>query len=262
MNRIFRFACSSKLLLATVLLYSFRGTVVAGEINFGFNRNGLSGFSTAGIALQSGQFNLIAMPLGATLNEEDNSGVGVDSTNALNSSDADVTKLNQISGSPFTGFEGVTFSFNRPGVLQRVDLDGLKDETLEYVTLTTPQGVVLSLLDFEVELRLNQQGFQLSQLGVPNPTLADGPGDDFTGLSIPFLANELFTLTYGQIDYDGAVLPGYQPEDDLGRPTGDLPNGARLQGLGFTLVPEPNTGLILLTLFASLNLRMPCRRAE
>ncbi|MEQ8209631.1 MAG: hypothetical protein RH917_07345 [Lacipirellulaceae bacterium] len=221
----------------------------AEDLLFGFNSNGLTGLSTAEIPLQESQLSVSALPLGTVFNEVDNSGLGIDSRSL--SSDGDITKLNRIGGVNSPDFEAMTFSFSRSGVLESINLDGLKDETLEYFSLELPNGVALSLFDFEVELRLNQQGFQLSDLGVPNPTLADGSRDDFVGLDIPFLAGEIFTLTYREIDYDNAVLPGYRPEDDFGRPTGDLPNGARLQGLGFTTVPEPHACWLILGLALS-----------
>ena len=116
---------------------------------------------------------------------------------------------------------------------------------------------MFSLFDFEVELRLNPQGFQLSDLAVPNPTLADDSSDNVSGLAIPFAAGQIFTLTYGEIDYDGAVLPGYFPADDHGQPTGDLPNGARFQGPVVNAIPEPASILFACWAFSVVSLARP-----
>ena len=137
-------------------------------------------------------------------------------------------------------------------MLTELLFDGLKDETLEYFSIELPDSTVLSFFDFEVEMRLNDQGFQLADLGVPNVTQADDASDDLTGLSVPFAAGDRITITYGEIDFTN-VLPGYVPL------VGGVGNGSRFEGV--SIVPEPASLLLGGLSLALLVLSRPRRVA-
>lgn len=224
------------------------GHATAGSFIFTSNANGLTG--TAGGTLSNGgvTLNIATGTPGALIDESHGKGMGINSSGVAGAIDVNTNKFD-VPGGTLAGLgESMTFSFDQPGVLDSLLFDGMKDESLEYFALTLPSGTVLTLFDFEVAYRLNLQGFNLSDTGVPNPTQADDAGDDFTGLNIPFAAGEVFTLTYGEIDYDGAVLPGYYPADDNLDPTGDIANGSRFEGIRVTVLPEPGAlmmGLIM-----------------
>lgn len=243
---------------AFLLILLFANNSWAANYDFGNNANGLSGLASSTLAQEGTNLNLAVVTAGATLNEDNSDGLGIDSNNIPGTVDSSGSKLNVLGGTLAGIRESLTFSFDKPGILDLLRFDGLKDEPLEYFSLETPSGTVLSLFDFEVELRLNDQGFQLSDLGVANPVQADGPSDDFSGLAIPFAAGEIFTLSYGEIDYDGSVLPGYYPADNALNPTNDLPNGARFEGLGYSVVPEPNSlALLVLGALAACKRKRP-----
>ncbi len=233
----------------------------AGSFIFASNANGLTGSANATLVGSDIDLTIAVGAAGAVLNESDSDGMGIDSTGIAGVTDSSSSKLNVLGGVSAGQGESLTFSFSHDGVLDGLLFDGLKDEPLEYFSLELPGGSVLSLFDFEVEMRLNHQGFNLSDMGVPNPTQADGPNDDFSGLAIPFSAGEVFTLTYGEVDYDGSVLPGYYPADNNLNPTGDLPNGARFQGVQATAVPEPGA-LVLCVIGSTAFLAMRRRRPE
>ena len=210
----------------------------------GADANGITGSANASLTTGVFQMDVGAVPQGAVFNELDSEGLGIDTSGIAGVTDGgssgDPRKFNIIDGTAAVSGMGetVTFSFAQNGILRSLLFDGLKDETLEYFSIEFPDASVISFFDFETELRLNQQGFQLSQLGVPNPTLADDSSDDFIGLGYIFLAGEEFTITYGEIDYTN-VIPGYDP---LG--SQKLGNGARLSGIEVTPVPEPTTALL------------------
>jgi hypothetical protein len=145
-----------------------------------------------------------------------------------------------LAGSAAGQCESLTFSFDRPGILDKLFFDGVKDETLEFFTLRVPNGNELTIFDFEAEFRLNFQGFVPGNLGLPNFTLCDDATDDISELGIRFRPGERFTLTYGQIDY-ATMLSGYVPMNSGGVPTGDVANGARFEGVSVTLLPEPHS---------------------
>jgi len=119
-----------------------------------------------------------AGPVGALLDDRDSQGMGIDTSQLLGVSDGgsvgDVTKFNIIDGTNAVSgqAESVSFSFDRPGVLKSLLLDGVKDETLEYYSLVLPNGTVLTIFDSQTEFRLSNQGYHLTDLQVPNPVQA------------------------------------------------------------------------------------------
>jgi hypothetical protein len=156
---------------------------------------------------------LAAGPAGAVLDESHEAGLGVNSIGVNGAVDVGAaygtSKINLIGGSGFFSgnAERITFSFNKAGVLRDLLLDGVKDETLEFVSLTTPSGQTFSFFDFETLLRLTQQGFGLASLSVPNVTFLDDSDDDRAGLSIPFQASDVFTLAYGEVPFPAGHMP-------------------------------------------------------
>ena len=224
-------------LLAAIWLNASTGAQ-AESFLFGENANGVTGQTAA--SLDSGPFRLelAADPPGAVLDEQDDEGLGIDTSSLMDVSDGggtgDPRKFNLIDGnSPVSGQgESVEFSFQRRGILKDLLFDGMKDETLEYFSIAFPDASIITFFDFEAEFRLNQQSFQLAELGVANPTLAADASDDLIGVNYHFEAGEEFQITYGEIDYRN-VLPGYEP---LG--SQKFGNGARLEGI-VVVVPEP-----------------------
>mgnify|MGYP001813834937 CR=1 FL=1 len=223
---------------STVLLH---GNVTHAEsFIFGNNSNGLVSLPSATLISGASQIYLEPVHPGAISNESDSDGLGIDTSNIANVLDGgslgDPSKFNIIDGTSSVSGEGeaIKFSFNHDGILQNLFFDGLKDETLEYFSIEFPDATTISFFDFEVELRLNNQSYQLSDLGVPQPTLANDASDDFIGLNYSFHTGEEFTITYREIDFVNA-LPGYTPT------VGGFGNGARFQGLEVIVVPEPSS---------------------
>lgn len=181
--------------------------------------------------------------------------LGVNSSSNPGVVDPFLNRMNLMGGSQAGVGESIRFSFNQPGVLNSLYFDGMKDESLEYFTLLTPGGALLSIFDFEAEMRLDFQGFDPADTQVTNFIMADDAQDDITGLAIPFQPGQEFVLTYGQVNYAN-LLPSYVPMNSAGVPTGDLPNGARFEGVSVTVVPEPGCVCLL----ASLALALTARR--
>jgi hypothetical protein len=212
------------------------------------NSSGLNGLAAGNVADAEVTVSFVAGP-GTAVFATDAGRLGVDSRSNPGVVDPFPNRLNLMRGTAAGQGESLSFSFNRTGYLDKLYFDGMKDETLEYFTLTLPNGSVRTIFDFEAEFRLNFQGFDPSDVGVPNFTMTDDASDDISGLGIPFRPGQVFTLTYGQVDY-AALLPGYVPMNSQGIPTGDIANGARFEGLSVTLVPEPGTLAMLVGLVA------------
>ncbi len=210
------------------------------------NPSGLNGLAGGNVADPEVMVSFSAGP-GLAIFATDAGRLGVDSRPNPGVTDPFPNRLNLMGGTAAGQGESLSFSFNRTGYLDKLYFDGMKDETLEHFTLTLPNGSVRTIFDFEAEFRLNFQGFDTEDVGVPNFVMADDATDDISGLGIPFRPGQVFTLTYGQIDY-ATLLPGYVPMNSQGIPTGDIANGARFEGLSVTLVPEPGTLVILVGL--------------
>ncbi len=226
----------------------------AGNFTFGSDANGLAGLADATIIEQGGfALNLQAGPTGAVFNESDSDGLGINTRGIADVDDGggggDPDKFNIIDGTAAVSGQGefVVFSFEQAGVVESLLFDGLKDETLEYFSIEFPNAMVVTVFDSQVEQRLTDQGFQLSDLGVPNPTLAPNEEDDFEVVEYAFEAGQEFKLTYGEVDFTN-VLPGYVPV------AGGVGNGARFQGIVVRAIPEPSTAVLALaaTLLAAV----------
>jgi hypothetical protein len=234
-------------------VYACSVAVQAATFVFGNNNpSGLNGLASGTVANSEIAVSFAAGP-GTAIIATDAQRLGVDSRSNPGVVDPYPTRLNLLEGTAADQGEFLRFSFDRPGILDKLYFDGMKDETLEYFILRLPNGTELALFDFEAEYRLNFQNFVVADIGVPNFTLAGDASDDFSNLGIRFAAGEEFTLTYGQIDYIN-LLPGYVPMNSQGVPTGDLPNGARFEGLSVVVLPEPTTASLLLatTIFNAL----------
>lgn len=239
--------------LAAICGYA-NSRLAAEVIQFGGNLHGLTGLAAGQLNSGAFQMSLAAYPLGAVLNENNGQALGVDSRGIAGAVDtgnlAGIDKLNLLGGPPgIAGTpESVTFSFNQDGVLRGLKFDGVKDENLEYVRLEMPNGDVLAIFDFEVPLRLTQQGFTVAALDVSNALFLDDERDDIHGLSIPFQPGQTFTLSYGE----APLPPGYVPRQN------ELPNGIRWQGL--VIVPEPHAAPLASGVLVLAIRRSPMRR--
>jgi hypothetical protein len=206
----------------------------------------LTGQSSAFVTAGAYGMSLRAGPVGATLNENHPQGMGIDSRGVAGALDATSTtgvdKINVLEGPAGGASETITFSFNRSGVIRDLLFDGVKDETLEYIQLTLPNGELLTFIDAEAEFRLTQQGFGLADLNVPNITpLVDG-NDDRLGINLPFSAGDAFVLSYGNHPFP----TGYVPRQN------ELGNGARWEGL--VIVPEPSSATLTLAAIGAIRI--------
>jgi hypothetical protein len=217
---------------------------VSGEtLIFEDNLHALTGQTSAAVAVGSYSGTFTAGPAGARLNENDDAGLGNDNrlvagATADTGINRGATKFNIIGGSgPLAGSaEFITFSFDKPGVLQHLFFDGLKDESLEFFELLLPNGNKRTIFDSQTQAKLTDQGFDLADLQVPNPILCQDEEDDLYDLNYRFAAGEVFKLTYGEVDFN-SILPGYVPVVD------QVANGARFQGLA--VIPEPTTTVLV-----------------
>ena len=231
------------------------GQVLANTVVLEDNLHGLTGLTAGQVSTGPFTATIAAGPSGAVLNENDSQGLGVDNrlaagATADSGSNRGTTKLNIIGGSGAVAGSGefVTLSFDRPGVLQHLLFDGVKDESLEYFQLILPNSEVLTIFDSQTHAKLNDQGFDLSDLQVTNPILCQDEEDNLYDLNYRFQAGDVFMIAYGEVDF-GTQLPGYVPVVD------QEPNGARFQG--FSVVPEPSSWAISAMLLTGVLL---CRR--
>jgi hypothetical protein len=217
--------------------------VTAETLIFEDNLHALTGQTSAAVTVGGFVGSFTAGPPGATFNENDRAGLGIDNRPVAGST-ADTganrwaTKFNIIGGSgPLAGTaEFISFSFDKSGVLQHLFFDGLKDESLEFFELLLPNGKKRTIFDSQTQAKLTDQGFDLADLQGPNPILCQDEEDDLYDLNYLFAAGEVFTLTYGEVDFN-SILPGYVPVVD------QAANGARFQGLA--VIPEPTTTMLV-----------------
>ncbi|MDZ4656266.1 MAG: hypothetical protein SH868_01670 [Bythopirellula sp.] len=217
------------------------------QFGTGHTQNTISGLEQTVLVDEGVEMSLQAGPIGSRFNDSDPQGLGINSNNtSAGINDPDQNKFNFITGHP-TGTrvaESFTFSFNQPGILQDLLLDGVKDETLEYFVINFPNRNVLTIFDSQADFRLGVQGFSLGDLNVVNPIECQTENDDLTGINYAFAAGEIFTLTYGEGDYDD--VPGYKTNPNFPQFPNAVGDGARFQGVVIEVVPEPTRGLMLL----------------
>lgn len=220
------------------------GTDIGGE------NNAYVGQPVANIVSEGTTATFTAAPIGTLLDDSDAQGLGIDSRSLSDAIDGtatgDRTKFNLLEGSHNSTSlgESLTFSFNQAGVLNDILFDGVKDETLEYFILTFPNGYQITIFDSQAEYRLDLQGYHLTDLNVPNPIECQFEDDDLTGINYPYLADEVFTLTYGEGNY--ADVPNYQDQSTFPQFPNALGDGSRLQGIVVTSIPEPTSVLLFL----------------
>ncbi len=215
------------------------------QLRFNASATALSGLSTGSLMADGVTMQVAAAPTGARLDVR-SAGLGLNSRSVAGATDTDIDKFNLLGGSAAGQAEAITFSFDRPGVINALYFDGVKDESFEFFRLEGPGGLLMSIFDGQIVLRLSDIG----TITEPNVVLlSEAPGtavdDELFGLSIPFRAGDLFTLTYGEYQPDPSTfVPGFVPE---------APNGARFQGLDITPVPEPASSTALtIVLWATL----------
>ena len=217
--------------------------------SFGGNANGIAGLESADLVDNGVTMSLAVTPVGGVFNENSTSGLGINSRGVTGAIDGSNDKFDVLGGTLAGQSDGVRFSFDTDGLLTELYFDGVKDESFEFFTLTTPSGVVYSIFDSQIGLRL----IDINSVTEPNVTLLSetgGADDDLFGLAIPFAAGEVFTLVYGEYFPEPSDLPvGFTP---------DQGNGARFQGVEIVSVPEPSGLLIALLTLVAGGLRNAC----
>lgn len=227
----------------SLLLLLFLGAVAlpssAATVGFGSQANGVSGLSRATLDLGEASLAIEAWPqygaASAVLDERGRAGLGVNSRTIPGVSGGELDKFDVITSlNPELDGRGesVTLTLDRPGYLSAIDFDGVKDEALEYFVLTTESGDRYEFFDSAANTTVAGAVDAAVNAGVVTGDvvylLEDATFDDeIFGLTIPFAAGEVITITYAELGAQfGPIQSG---------------NGARLQGLGFEFVPEPNT---------------------
>ncbi|QDU91328.1 hypothetical protein Pla175_47490 [Pirellulimonas nuda] len=228
-----RCACFLSVCVATALA----GDASAASFRFDTPASPLNG-QAAGVLVADGvAMNASALPSGGWFDVR-SAGLGINSRPIAGATDGEIDKFNLLGGSAAGQPEAIAFSFDHAGVINALYFDGVKDESFEFFRLEGPGGLLLSIFDGQIGLRLTD----VATVAEPNVTLLDeAPGtpvdDDLFGLSIPFQAGDVFTLTYGEYAPDPATfVPGFSPL---------APNGARFQGLDITPAPVPEPASVL-----------------
>ncbi len=199
------------------------GNLPAASFVFNSGANGMNGLAAATLTDDGFTMSLSAGPAGAVLDDVDGQGLGINSRTIPDAVDDDATKFNIIEGTSAVSGQGESaeFSFDRAGILTALDFDGVKDELFEYFRLDTGVGEPYFFFDSMADPNgINVPG---TVIFLQESATLD---DEISGLSIPFAAGQVFTLTYGQL---GAG------------------NGSRWEGLSVA-VPEPSGRLLLLFL--------------
>lgn len=225
-------------------------------------QNSIAGLANADVQNGSVTMTLTAGPDGSRFDDSDEQGLGVDSVDpSMGIADPDRSKVNLITALPpgtKTG-EAISFSFNRPGILHDLLFDGIKDETLEYFSLTLPNGHVMTIFDSQTSFRLGIQNYALSDLNLANPVECQTEDDDLTGIDYRYQAGQVFTLTYGEGDY--GLVPNYRTNPRFPQFPNSVGDGCRFQGVNISDIPEPSTTMLLLPALGFIA-RRPVRRNE
>jgi hypothetical protein len=227
-------------LAVALLLSGLLGSARSETFAFGSNANDLVGAAIK--SLVSGDFamDLAAGPVGSGLWETGSAlGMGVDSTAVLGAG-GQSARFDRIGGIS----EFIEFTFATPGILTGLNFDGVKDEAFEYFLLESAGGVRVNLFDSAANITIPGAIDNAVLLGAVTGEVVymlEGGGfdDETNSLSIPFVAGQVFKLTY--LELGGGLGAQYEPTI--------VPNGARLQSISVAAVPEPST--IALTLSAA-----------
>jgi len=218
------------LMCATVLAFAFGSPARGATFQFGLGANSLLGASNK--TLNSGGFSmeLVAGPAGSGLWESGgDAGMGVDSTTILGPGGL-AARFDRINGTS----EFVEFSFDVSGLLTGLNFDGVKDESFEYFILESAGGLRINFFDSAANTTIPGAIDNAVLLGAVTGQVAyllEGGGfdDETNSLAIPFVAGQVFTLTYAEVG--GGLGAQFEPSLE--------PNGARLQGITLAAVPEP-----------------------
>jgi hypothetical protein len=237
-------------LVAALLIWGAADQACGETFTFGSNANDLVG--AASKTLVSGDFvmDLSAGPVGSGLWETGSAlGMGVDSTAVLGGG-GQSARFDRISGVS----EFIEFSFSAPGMLTGLNFDGVKDESFEYFLLESAGGVRVNLFDSAANVTIAGAIDNAVLLGAVTGEviyMLEGGGfdDETSSLAIPFAAGQVFRLTY--LELGGGLGPQFEPTLE--------PNGARLQSITVTAVPEP-TALAMVSIAAGLLLAAAARR--
>jgi hypothetical protein len=172
-----------------------------------------------------------------------NSGLGVDSSQVAGATDSSANVFEILGGSSTGLGEFVQFSFDRPGLLTGFDFDGVKDELLEYFRLESANGLRISFVDSHADMPdAPHPAYEHPVAAAVHAGALSGEvvylwevsglyDDEVYGLQLPFVAGQVFTLTFGYV----------------GEPFSQgIANGARLQGIEVQSVPEPAAVLLVL----------------
>ncbi|MGL4514016.1 MAG: hypothetical protein ACRCT8_13075 [Lacipirellulaceae bacterium] len=202
---------------------------------FGASAAGIDGLAT-GVTTRDGvAMTLSATPAGALLFERGSQGMGIDSRGVAGATGNEIDKFDVVRGLDNVA-EGIEFSFDQPGLLTRLNFDGVKDESLEHFVLTSASGLRLTFFDSAANTTIpGAVDAAIAAGAVVGPVvylleISATIDDESNTLTIPFVAGERFTLTYGEL------APRFG--------TTEAGNGARLQGVGVTIVPEPSSATL------------------
>lgn len=201
---------------------------------FGHQANHLNNAPAVQLTSAGVTMDLAAGPVGSGLNESNSDlGLGVDSTAVLQAGGLP-TKFERLDGVS----EFVEFSFDRAGVLEGLNFDGIKDESLEYFLLETAGGLRVNFFDSAANTTIPGAIDNAVALGAITGQvvylLEDANyNDEAIGLGIPFAAGEVFRLTI--YDVGGGLGAAFEPID--------VPDGGRLQSIAVA-IPEP-AGVVL-----------------
>jgi hypothetical protein len=225
----------------------FARSSVAETFSFGFEANSVNDQPTPSTSISAGAFvmTLSAGPSGAILRETaTQAGLGVSSAPLGAGIDpGGLSGINVLQGALLGTSEFVEFSFDRSGILTGLNFDGISDERFEFFVLETAGGLRVNFVDS----RANNPNTPNPSFPTPvNTAITDGAiegeivylleinstiDDEVQNLAIPFVAGQVFTLTY----------------DFLGDVYGQGPgNGSTLQGITVREVPEPAAAALIL----------------
>lgn len=208
------------------------GPVHGETFSFGANANDLVGAASKTLVSGSFTMELSAGPAGSGLWETGNLlGMGVDSTAVLGAGGLSA-RFDRVAGIS----EFIEFSFATSGILTGLNFDGVKDEALEYFLLESTAGVRVNLFDSAANSTIPGAIDNAVLLGAVTGQviyMLEGGGydDEVDSLAIPFAGGQVFRLTY--LELGGGLGAQYEPTI--------APNGARLQGITVTNVPEPTS---------------------